>query len=115
MGADGKDIGPDLTLINKKYDKSSLLNAIINPNASIVFGYEPWLIETKEGDTFYGFILADDKTVVIKDISGIKHSIRKEDITKRNKQSKTVMPSAASMGLSNIDLANLVGYLNALK
>ncbi len=114
VGANGKDIGPDLTLINKKYDKSSLLNAIINPNASIVFGYEPWIINTKDGDTFYGFILADDKTVVLKDISGIKHSIRKENITKREKQSKTLMPSAASMGLSNIDLANLIGYLTAL-
>jgi len=115
IGADGKDIGPDLTLINKKYDKSSLLNAIINPNASIVFGYEPWVIETKQRETFYGFLLADDRVIVIKDVAGIKHTILKEDITKREKQSKTVMPSASSMGLTNMDLANLIEYLTALK
>ena len=114
IGANGKDIGPDLTRINKKYDKSSLLNAIINPNASIVFGYEPWLIDTKEGDTFYGFLLADNKSIVIKDVVGVKHTIQKNDITKREKQSKSIMPSAASMGLSNVDLANLIGYLTAL-
>ena len=114
IGVNGKDIGPDLTLISKKYDKSSLLNAIINPNASIVFGYEPWVIETKERETFYGFLLADSKAIIIKDVAGVNHTIRKENIMKREKQSKTLMPSASSMGLSNIDLANLIGYLTAL-
>lgn len=37
-GVKGADIGPDLTLINKKFDKAGLLDAIINPSASMFFG-----------------------------------------------------------------------------
>jgi putative membrane-bound dehydrogenase-like protein len=111
----GKDIGPDLTLINKKFDRVSLLDAIINPNAAIVFGYEPWLIDTKDGDSFFGFILADDKTVVIKDAGGTKHTILKENILKRTKQTNSLMPDASSMGLSNADLASVSAFLLNLK
>jgi putative heme-binding domain-containing protein len=114
-GSFGKDIGPDLTLINKKFDRVSLLDAIINPNASIVFGYEPWLVDTKDGSTFYGFILADDKTLVIKDAGGTKHTILKENILKRTKQTNSLMPDASSMGLSNADLSSVSAFLLNLK
>ena len=47
-GASGADIGPDLTLINKKFDKPGLLDAIVNPSASMVFGYEAYTVTTKK-------------------------------------------------------------------
>ena len=73
----GSDIGPDLTFVQKKFDRHGLLDAIINPSAAIVFGYEPWLITTIEGESLFGFIIADgEQTVVLKDISGKKHVIR---------------------------------------
>ena len=111
----GKEIGPDLSLINKKFDRVSLLDAIINPNAAIVFGYEPWLVDTKDGSTFFGFILADDKTLVIKDAGGTKHTILKENILKRTKQTNSLMPDASSMGLSNADLSSISAFLLNLK
>jgi putative membrane-bound dehydrogenase-like protein len=111
----GNDIGPDLTLIGKKFDRVALLDAIINPNAAIVFGYEPWLINTKDGDTVFGFLLADDKTVVVKDATGKKHTILKENISSREKQTTTLMPDPTSIGLSDKDLANLTEYLLRLK
>ncbi len=46
VGATGNDIGPELTTIGKKFDKVALLDAIINPSAGIVFGYEAWLVNT---------------------------------------------------------------------
>ena len=47
-GDEGNAIAPDLTGIANKFDKTALLDAIINPSASIVFGYEPWLVTTKD-------------------------------------------------------------------
>ena len=107
----GSDIGPDLTFIGKKLDPSSLINAIKYPNASIVFGYEPWIIDTKTGESFYGFLVADGKNVVIKDLSGKKHVIPAESITKRKKQESSIMPNAVSLGVTEEDLVHVTRYL----
>jgi putative heme-binding domain-containing protein len=96
-------------------DQSSLINAIKYPNASIVFGYEPWIIDTKTGESFYGFLVADGKNVVIKDLSGKKHVIPAESITKRKKQESSIMPNAVSLGLTEEDLVHLTKYLLELK
>lgn len=111
----GNEIGPDLTFIGKKLDQASLINAIKYPNASIVFGYEPWIIETQAGESFYGFLVADGKNIVLKDLSGKKHTIAASSITKRKKQEASIMPNAVALGLTEQDLAHLTRYLLELK
>ena len=108
----GSDIAPDLTAIGKKLDRPSLLDAIIHPSAGIVFGYEPWLVTTRSGDSYYGFVVADgDKTLVIRDLVGRRHVIRTADVKSRKKQEHSMMPEPASFGFSEQDLANLSAYL----
>jgi putative membrane-bound dehydrogenase-like protein len=114
-GEQGGEIGPDLSQIHQKYDRESLLDAIINPSASIVFGYEPWLINTKDGETFFGFLLADGKTLLLKDATGKRHSIPKDNIKSREKMTKSLMPDPGSMGMSGDDLANVAEYLLGMK
>ena len=115
-GAIGKDIGPELTSINKKFDKVALLDAVINPNAAIVFGYEPWLVNTKDGESVFGFLVADNKqTVVIKDISGTKHIIEQTKISSKKKQDKGLMPDPSAIGLSEKDLADIAAFLLSAK
>ncbi len=108
----GNTIGPDLSEVKKKFDAESILDAIINPDGAIAFGYEAWLVNTKEGPPMYGFLLSQDKKfVVIKDISGEKRSIETSKITSIKKQDKGLMPDPGSMGLSQKDLADIVGYI----
>jgi putative membrane-bound dehydrogenase-like protein len=112
----GSDIGPDLTLVQKKFDKPGLLDAIINPSAAIVFGYEPWLITTKDGESLFGFIIADgEQTVVIKDICGKRHVINTNNVSTRKKQDNSLMPAPASLGLTEQNLADLSEYIMTLK
>jgi putative membrane-bound dehydrogenase-like protein len=116
IGAEGNTIGPDLTGIGKKFDKTGLLDAIINPSAAIVFGYEPWLINTKDGESVYGFLIAENKqTIVVKDISGQKHTIDVQKISSKKKQDKSLMPDPITNGLTEQDLADIVGYLQGLR
>lgn len=115
MAAAGNEIGPDLTFIGKKLDQTSLLNAIKYPSASIVFGYEPWIIDTKSGESFYGFLVADGNNIVLKDLSGKKHTIPASSVTKRKKQESSIMPNAVALGLTEQDLAHLTRYLLELK
>ncbi len=111
----GNDLGPELTAIKKKYDRVSLLDAIINPSASIVFGYEPWLISTKDGRSVYGFIIGDGETVVIKDAARQQHVIKAGEIASRKKMDQSMMPDPAGLGLNEKKLADVVEYLLTLQ
>jgi len=112
LGNEGNAIGPDLTSIGKKFDSPALLDAIINPSAAIVFGYEPWLINTKDGASIYGFLISENKqTIVIRDIAGQKHIIEVIKIASKKKQNKSLMPDPVSNGLTEKDLADIVGFL----
>ncbi|HLL42114.1 MAG TPA: PVC-type heme-binding CxxCH protein, partial [Segetibacter sp.] len=107
-GGEGNSIGPDLTTIGKKFDKTALLDAIINPSAAIVFGYEPWLVNTKDGASVYGFLLSQNKqAIVIKDIAGQKHIITLRNITSKEKQDKSLMPDPVANGLTEQNLADV--------
>lgn len=114
-GNTGTSIAPDLTRIAKKMDRPTLLDAIINPNGAIVFGYEPWLANTKDGQAIYGFLISQDSNyIVIKDISGEQHRLKAASVSSLKRQDKGLMPDPGSMGLTNKDLADICGYLNSL-
>ena len=101
-----------LGTIGSKFDKTALLDAIINPSAAIVFGYEAWLVNTTDGESIYGFLISDNqKSVVIKDILGQKHVIPKEKIASRKKQEQSLMPDPVNNGLSEQDLADVASFL----
>ncbi|MVM39888.1 c-type cytochrome [Spirosoma sp. HMF3257] len=108
----GADVGPELTQIHQKFDKNGLLDAIIHPNAGIAFGYEPWLITTKKGNTYYGFLVSDnEQAVVIKGIKGPKYTIPADAIFSRRQYKTSLMPDPTAMGLSNQQLADLTAFL----
>ena len=112
VGQTGSTIGPELTSIGKKFDKTGLLDAIIHPSAAILLGYEPWLINTKDGSSFFGFLVSENKqAVVIKDVAGQQHTIATDKISSKQKQNKSVMPDPAVAGISEQELADVAGYL----
>jgi putative membrane-bound dehydrogenase-like protein len=115
-GENGNDIGPDLTNIHKKFDKLGLLDAIINPSASMVFGFESYSIVTKKGKSYFGFLLGDDgKNITIKDAAGQKSVIKVADIKTKEKMPNSLMPDPTAMGLKEQELADLSSYLLSFK
>lgn len=116
VGVTGSDIGPDLSHVGRKFDQSALLDAIVNPSAGIAFGYEPYLVTTRNGQSFYGFLVADGpQTVVIRDLANRRHTIRTSDIATRKQQENSLMPEPSSFGLSEQDLADISAYLLSQK
>jgi putative heme-binding domain-containing protein len=88
----------------------------MNPDGAIVFGYEAWLINKKDGESLYGFILSENKqNIVLKDIAGEKHTVKLADISKKEKQDKSLMPDPVANGLSEQDLANVAEFLLRLR
>lgn len=114
LGGQGNNIGPDLTGIGKKFDNAALLDAIVNPSAGIVFGYESWLVNTSDGATLFGFLLSENqRSIVIKDIGGQKHVVDKKKITSRKKQDKSLMPDPVSNNLTEKEITDVVGFLRS--
>jgi len=111
----GASIGPELTLIGKKFEKNGLLDAIINPSAGMAFGYESWLITKKDGTTVSGFLQADGQTVVLKGMAGEKYNVKASDIASRKQFATSIMPEPSGLQLSEKDLANVVQYLLTIK
>jgi putative membrane-bound dehydrogenase-like protein len=108
---EGAEIGPELTQIGKKFDKAGLLDAIVNPSASMAFGYEPLIVTTKDKNTYYGFLVGDGETLTLKDVTGQLTSIKKANIASRKQLKNSLMPEPSSMGLKEKDLSDLAGYL----
>ncbi len=114
-GAGGK-IGPDLSAIKNKFDRRTLLENIIDPNAGIVFGYEAWTVNLKDGQSLFGFLVADSpERVTLRDLSGRDHVIESPRILTRKKQEGSVMPSPVALGLSGQDIANVSAYLMSVR
>lgn len=112
----GGAAGPDLAEINQKFDQVSLLDAIINPDEGIVFGYEPWTITMRDGSAYYGFLIGDgEKTAVIRDLAGERHTLQAADIASRKKEDGSVMPEPADLGMQPSDVADVAAYLMSLR
>lgn len=110
-GKAGQNIGPELTLIKKKFDQVALLDAIINPSGGIVFGYEAWSVTTSDGESAFGFIVADGQNLVIRDLLGQQHAFPASKVSKKQKQLTSVMPDPVALGLSAQDLADVSRFL----
>ena len=104
----GRELGPDLTKIRGKYPPPELMEAIADPNAGILAGYETVLIETKDERTFYGFVIADGDSLTLKDVSGATHTISRKNVERRETQSYSLMPQ---IPFEPKQLADLVAYL----
>ena len=98
--------------IGEKFDKTVILDNIINPSAAVAFGFETWIITKKDGAVVAGFLIADADPMVLKDVAGGQHSIAKKDVAKREQQKISIMPPAAALGLKAQDLADLAAFLS---
>lgn len=114
IGKEGGTIGPDLSMIDKKFDKAGLLDAIVNPSAGMSFGYEMWLMTKKDGTTVSGFLQGDAEMVVLRGMDGKIYNIKSSDIASRKQFQTSIMPPPAGLGLVEEDLANVSTYLLTL-
>ena len=113
FGSPGGDVGPDLTDIQKKFDRSSLIEAIVNPNAAIAFGFNADALVTGKGQAIIGFVLADGPTVSVRDGYGRVTSLAREDVQARTALKSSLMPDPLALALSEQDVADIVAFLSA--
>lgn len=115
VGDEGRNIGPNLSMIGAKLDQNGLFDAISNPSAGVAFGYEMWLISLKDGTVAYGFLQADGPIVVLEGLQNEVYNIQAEDIASRKRFATSIMPKPSDLALNETDISNLTAYLQGLK
>ncbi|GAA4314244.1 hypothetical protein GCM10023143_24990 [Compostibacter hankyongensis] len=111
IGTTGNEIGPDLTTIQTRYDKSGILESIVHPDAAVAFGSEPYIITLKNGAALYGLLLSDGPVVTAMDTYGKQYIMESAQIESKRRLNTTIMPSPRHMSLSQNDVANIAAFL----
>lgn len=113
---EGVAIGPDLSQIGDKLGKDALLEAILDPNNGIAFGYEAWTVTTTDDEEVYGLFVSETaEEVAVKDLSGIVHRFAKSKLAARLPSKFSLMPAGLQATMSVPELVDLVEYMSQLK
>jgi putative heme-binding domain-containing protein len=108
--------GPNLAAVVKIYDRATLTESILKPNAKIAQGFETQWFKTKKQGDVEGFIVREGgDSVDVRNIVGQTVTIEKGDITERGKRETSMMPEGLLNAFSPAELASLLAYLESLK
>ena len=110
---EGGDTGPDLTSFQRNDLERALVN-IVNPNAEIREGFENHLLVTTDGRIVQGFVSdQDNQVVVLRDVNGNNHVVRRDEIDSKRALSISVMPEGTLRGLADQQLRDLFAYFRS--
>ena len=110
----GEMMGPDLTLISRRFSKREVLDSILKPSRIISDQYAAHQVITAEGETMIGIISrtrAGD-LIVLKD-DGTKVEIAKDDVDELTPVKTSAMPSHLLDKFSKQEIADLFAYLES--
>ncbi len=112
----GLRVGPDLTTIGLNRSADDLLESIVFPSASIVRDYDPYKIMTVDGRVLSGIIVGETQSAIeLQQASGEKLQLLRDDIEEIALSEVSVMPAGLDEALSEIELLDVVTYLQSLK
>ncbi|SHM41658.1 putative membrane-bound dehydrogenase domain-containing protein [Cyclobacterium lianum] len=111
IGESGNEIGPHLVGIRQKMDGPTLVNAIVQPDAAIGFGYESWLVRLKNGAMLYGLLQSNGPVVTVLTSQGQRFVVPASEVAEKRQVPVSLMPRPAEMDLSPQDIADIRSYL----
>jgi uncharacterized repeat protein (TIGR03806 family) len=116
VGGTGSTLGPDLTLIGKKYSRAQLLESLLEPSKSIDPQYTTYALETTEGQVHTGVLAEKNAAHIVLKIVGDKEvRIPANKVAALVPQKNSLMPELLLRDLSAEQAADLLEFLAALK
>ncbi|MCE9526882.1 MAG: PQQ-dependent sugar dehydrogenase, partial [Planctomycetales bacterium] len=113
---EGKEIGPELTTIGKKYSRAQLLESILEPSKLIDPKYVTYLAEMDDGRLVTGLLLKkDDSEVVLKDAQDKEFRLPTKEIERLVPARQSLMPDLLLRDMTAEQVADLLAYLSSLK
>lgn len=111
FNGEGYEVGPDLSGIRSQPLESILLHILV-PNSLMLEGYETYVVETDEFETFSGIITAENETsITLRQALGIEETIPRANIVKMEAMGLSMMPEELEKNMTRQQLRDLIGYL----
>jgi putative heme-binding domain-containing protein len=112
----GGEVGPDLSQVGGKLDRTHLIESVLDPSAEIPQGYFTTIIETKSGRSYSGIVKSESKTdVTLMDAGGKQVKILVRDIDAREVSKLSLMPVGLADGMTPSEFTDLITYLESLR
>jgi putative heme-binding domain-containing protein len=112
----GGVVGPDLSQIGGKFDRTHLIESILDSSAEITQGYHSTVIQTTAGRVFTGIVKSESpRAVTLLDADGKQINIKARDIEARWTSKTSLMPTGLADSLSPAEFTDLIAYLASLR
>jgi putative heme-binding domain-containing protein len=112
-GRDGDSIGPDLSTLGRRFQRSDILAALLTPSKVVSDQYRASIIETTDGAVISGFVAPQGESVTVLQSNGIKVTLKKVQIKQQLASSVSVMPERLLDPLSKAEIADLFAFLES--
>ncbi|MFM7803896.1 MAG: heme-binding protein, partial [Verrucomicrobiota bacterium] len=107
--------GPYLGTIATVYRRRELAEAILLPNKTLAQGFVANHFELKDGTEVDGFVVREAAdAVTVRTIAAVEQTLPVSQITRREKQQRSLMPEGLAAGLTVRELASVLEYLERL-
>jgi putative heme-binding domain-containing protein len=111
LDREGVNVGPDLFGIRNQPKEAILLHVIV-PEHEIAPGFTAYEVETKDGRTLTGLIVADTPAAVtIRGGQGQEDTIARSNIASMSSHGLSLMPQEMEKNMSRQDMADLLAFL----
>jgi putative heme-binding domain-containing protein len=111
IGGTGADLGPALDGWGRGKSAEVIATAIIRPSAEIAQGYDATELKTKDGLTIQGLLIKQGDPLMMRSMGGMTQIIPADRVASRRRMPQSLMISAAQLGLTAQDVADLVAFL----
>jgi putative heme-binding domain-containing protein len=109
----GREFGPDLSLIGRKYSAGQLLEQILTPSKSIDPAYVSYQVETKHDLSYTGFVLhRSSEEILLKDSNLNVVKIPTAEIRQLQTQQLSAMPEGLLQNMTPQEAADLIAFLS---
>jgi putative membrane-bound dehydrogenase-like protein len=110
-GAQGQEVGPVLTEINRK-SKETLLHDIIDPNAAVDTKYINHRLETKAGIVHMGIVASEtDQQITLMKMGGEQVVVDKDEVQSFRSTGTSLMMEGLENSMTTQEMADLLAFL----
>ena len=116
LAGEGREFGPDLSQIAKKYNRAQILENILRPSQTIDPKFMGYVLDETNGESVTGFIVSRSASkIVMKDVTGAEIRIAGGNVAKLTAQNLSLMPEGLLANLTAQEAADLIEFLSGLK